>query len=1382
MHKTLALILSLLFLFEIFLVGIPLAQASATPLPKQGQGVAFYISQYSSVAFVYNVSGIKASISNLTYLAGNFSKYFNVTVQVKFPNGTTYTQSLPITGYADDIYFAINTTSNETEYVIILADVIGNTSVKGQYVPAKYIYYETGIPSSLEIVNATNESQTMLFSIPVIKNITAKYVENDIVNPESTKPSFFYEYVYGVLTKSFTIGKVSLSKTPTNTVLVFAPFQFVSPGFTNPLQQSGLLGKSLQSVSSVMPVIWGRALINLNLFDPYGADNLTFQLNYSVSGELLIKMSQMGWIASINNFPSQFTYLSYNFSNGYESFLGVITDEGQVSVAVNGQSVSIPPSGEVSVAGKNYSILLFTVTKKPIKTEYLSNLTVYYYYLEGFNKTEFSHLNSYQLPVYNLNASAGSKITIQGEFNGTSKTITILVGNQPNMTVYTDYATLSATAYEGIINNASKSFYVTAPILSTPPSTVLIHGITSFIVEGNLTPTSGSAILTLFNNASLPLSSLLPGISFDGVIITPDYPLINGSTAMQYMGTMQYQRIDGEYGMEIIGSQIPMGSIYGDLEAVDILPPFSTTLLAPSLPASLSGNGLLEINFEANTQYSYITLVDMGLWSNETEATVSAYSEDGNQISSNTGYFYGIVIPPAIVNVTKSFNESVVLLYDPDAILDPGNATGSFTVAPSLMMFGNKEVLGSLVFLGSTVYNTQGVFATPSFNITAVGSFGYSKEMLVYNNIPAYQLTLNGQTVIQYANGSYPSLLQYYADNNPTANIFFEQSVGYPSIRPMYYAGLNVSLLNNLLSPQEQPGYEDIVPSGAYYYIYIYPTFKVLPYYAPTISPFNISSFAAIMPNSTFVNSVIWISYRSSDYASYHYFPNLIKINVTVQNVTAKLYFEDNITPLYSPYAKLYYYEPYYGASLPTYLALGTYGTMIWHSPIYYEFGVPASVLYLARMLYVNISLQNGEMFTIELTTKNVTSLFVSGIGQQIKPYNGTYMFEVSIPGLEKILNLSAAELNQSILTVTVYDFVTHETLTASTKLLALPGLNLISSQPGNVFYFMTFRANTAVLTASTPWFVAHSIIQPVYLEFSDQQYAHENLYSVLHLSITNVTVEQGSYKASVVYQDGYTIVTNVYGKVVANYSGDLIPPILETTPGSGIFEGIIPFTILKNNTITPLKFGSTTVYANGTLGFELSNGAKVPLGPAGLFVLPVIAYNGQVIGYQANVYISVSDGITSMLVQTQLQSSNETPIRLSPVPIKPPMMNAPEDVYYYNSPVVITPTAPVINVFATSIIPYPYEFFIVAIVRPGVNASTTAPVVYYSYQAVVAKPALGTPSQPYIEVAIQMNGIESLSKGQHYTVELFAVPFAQGPAISDYPAMLVFTNVSVIS
>ena len=1400
MNKILGLILSILFIFGIFLIGIPFTTTTQAELPPVGQGYAIYCSECNTTIFVFNVNNITLSQANISYLASAFDQYFYVILNF---NGTSYYLPLwNISGATKyDIYFAYNPSTSKIEYVIILASVLGpnsNTSTPTLEIP------EGAVAQILNITNLaiTNEFEAptpvkFLNATPIIREAPSN-IAKDIVNPSLTSPSFFTEYISGFISGTIAVGSVSIpAGYTTNSVLVFAPFKFVPPlfiptpeatGFFNPLQLYGALGPSMLSAATTKPYIWGRALINTSIIDPFvstGNDDLTFQLNYSVPGTLQINMAQLGWVASITNFPSKFTYLSYTFANGYVSFLGFITDGDNLTI--NG--VPVPVSGYLTLKNPDpYNVTLIAITPVPHNgtvVEYFSNLTVYYYNTSNqLTNATFYHLPSqpknYTLPVYGYYAPPGSTITITGTFNGTTKTVTIVVGSIPSLTIYTAYTTLAATAYEGIEASVS-NYYTTSPILSTPPSSIAIKGLTTFQDTGTLSSTSATATLTLITNATLPFNNVpLPGISFDGIIVTPAYPEINGTSAMQYMGTAQYLTSSGEYELQISGSQVTMqATTYNgllDLQKVaPYLGPFSNTLLSPSVPATETGSGPLTLEFVTVPQYAYITLVDFGIWSNETSVVVQAYSSTGKQVTLNKGYFYAVIIPPSISRSSitpQSFectNAPYVYIYDPDAILVPGNPTGSFTYASGSLIYNGNTEQGAIVFYGSTVYSvTGGEFAssTSPLTVSVKGSVSYVPTTTI-NGLQAYQLS-----------GS-SSLLQYYADNNPTVNFYFEQ--------PNYLAGLTVSYNNNVWSSQTQPGYLEIYPQNAPYnadyVITNYVTFKVLSSYVPDLVPYQTNAFITLTPNASFVGATDYYKYVSTDYAVYHYFKATkqyeVQTQITVPNITATLYFANATTPLYASYVPLYYNESYYGANLPAYLALGTYGPLTWNAPNFEEFGIYATPLYLSKILYVNVTLPSGQKYAILLTTSNITTLFMSLDAQQLQYCNGTYEFEISIPGLEKILGLTAQQLNGSTLTVALYDFVTHETLVASTKLVALSELALKAVHHGSVFYFLTFKASTVTLTASTPWFIATSVYTSPSVSFSDLEYAQTNPTSILHLAVTNVTVYHNGYKAMVYFNGTDTIAVNVYGQVVGVYSGNLLPSLAETGPATGIFNGTLPFTIIPNTTVTTITVNGITLYINGTLGITLSNGTVVPLGPAGYFVLPMVTYQGILIGYNANVSVTVSDPVSSATVLTYLTSANITPIRLAPIPTIPPMSHAPLGNYYYTSPVVITPTYPVINIYATSIIPYPYEFFIVAIVRPGANASTAAPVYYYSYQAVVAKPALGSTAQPYIEVAVQMSGIITLPPGT-YTVEMYAVPFAQGPVISEYPASLVFTNVTV--
>lgn len=1422
MNKTLGLILSILFLFEIFLFGIPLTTQASVPLPKAGQGIAFYLPQYSTVVYVYNVS--LTSYNDIKSLDGLFSSYFNVLMTIQY-NGQTYNLQLPISNFASDVYFAVNSTVGNVYYIIFAATVIGPSSTVGVKIPASLILQQLNL-TNLLLVDYNDNQVTYVQSAGIVSEVSSQTLQGILTNPLSSKPNYFYDYVSGQVTTAFTVanGKYSISTAPTNQILVFAPFIFVPPyfaitpeatGYFNPLQLSGALGPALQSAATTKPYIWGRALINTSIVDPFvmnGIDNITFQLNYSVPGLLQINLAQLAQVASISNFPSKFTYLSYKFANGYYSFLGFITDGDNLTITINGVRVPAPVSGYLNLINPDplYNVSLITIEPN-IKAngtvvEYFSNLTVYYYNTSNqLTYAQVYHLPSqphnYTLPVYGYYAPPGSIITITGVFNGTTYTVNIVVGSTPTLTSYVATASFTATAYEGIEANVS-GYYTTSPIMSTPPSEISIAGKTQFQDNATLTSTSATAYVTVLTNATLPFKNVkLPGISFDGVIVTPEYPIINGTTAMQYMSTAQYLRTNGEYEVQISGSEIPMlSSIFNglpNLMAVNISGPFANVLLSPSVPAVETGTGPLALDFVTVPQYAYLTLVNFGIWSNATSVITRAYSTTGGNTTLNKGYFYGVIIPPTIMTskiTPQSFvcyNAPTVTLYDPDAILVPGNPSGSFTYTVAKLNYTNMKVDGAVVFYGSKVYSySSGIFGnkiTP-LTVTPVGTFTYKLLPTGVSQMNAWQLTLNGNTITPLPNGAVPYQLIYYADNNPTVNMFFEQGVmsSMPAYAlPAYLAGLNVSYGNNELSPQMQVGYLEITPNGADYIMTNYITFKVLSAQAPVLTQYSMNTFITITPNGSFVGATDKYVHVSTDYAVFHSFASSmqykVQTQITVPNITATLYFASNVTPLYSSTANLYFNETYYGTDLPDYLAIGTGGTLTWNAPNFQEFGVYATPLYLSKMIYVNVTLPSGAKEVVLLTTKNISTLFVSLDAQQLQYCNGTYQFEISIPGLVKILNLNVQQLNGSTLTVTVYDFVTHETLTASTKLLALSELTPVAIQPGKVFYFLTFKASNVILTASVPWFIAYNMYVEPQLNFTDFQYAHLNPTSVLHLSVNNITVSHNGFVATVYYNStsGMTVVKNVYG-VTTMYKGFLLPTLPETAANSGVFTGSLPFTIIPNTTVMTLQQNNVTLYTNGTLAFVLANGTKVPLGPAALFVLPKVAYLGKQIGYDANVSVTVSDPVASTTLETYLTSANITPIRLAPIPTIPPMANAPLANYYYTKPVVITPTSPVINIFATSVIPYPFEFYIIAIARPGYNV-TTGTIVYYSYQAVVAKPALGIAAQPYIEVAVQMSGIIALPAGQ-YTVTMFAVPFAQGPTISLYPASLIFTNVTIKS
>ncbi|MCQ4448837.1 MAG: glycosylated S-layer protein, SlaA, partial [Sulfolobales archaeon] len=197
----------------------------------------------------------------------------------------------------------------------------------------------------------------------------------------------------------------------------------------------------------------------------------------------------------------------------------------------------------------------------------------------------------------------------------------------------------------------------------------------------------------------------------------------------------------------------------------------------------------------------------------------------------------------------------------------------------------------------------------------------------------------------------------------------------------------------------------------------------------------------------------------------------------------------------------------------------------------------------------------------------------------------------------------------------------------------------------------------------------------------------------------------------------------------------------------------------------------------NGTLAVNLG-GNTVTLGPATNFALPVYVFAGKLLGYTSTMYITVRDPVSgsTATLKTYITAFNIPPIRIAPVNIPVPWPNANEAVEYVNNSYVLNSTNQYIVIHVASIVNYPYLFYIVTVVTPGKNSTTTTPLLV-TFQTVAPVPVIGPGT--VVQMPVQLSQIGALSGG-YYTVRMFAVPFAGGPVISLYPAQVVFTNVYV--
>lgn len=1523
MNKSLGLILSTLFIASILVGVIPLAttlsQASIQVPPGQIGAVyigSLYGTSVDSVLFVVNVSNVNlASISKNTYNAITYL-ILNVTNNIQFtlatysfstssttsipisftknlvtPPGTTITYNVYYSSTEKAIFFFINiigpNAQNTPENIPIsyLENYLPYLTVGTTYVYEPSVNNVTTLANLNEDYVTTNPLGYMIddtTGVPLMKDsagTTGATLLTEFVNYQtySSPPYKLEGYIVGQLSQ-LTIAGVTLGPSTTNEIVVFGPLAFItSPsqaGLFNPMQANGNLGSILQSQAYTRPVIWGRALINFTIVDALTGGNvpanLTFQLNYSVPGPLQISFAQMAYIASINNYPSTFQFSAYTFANGYMSFFGVITTTNVTYL----DGIQLTASGTFTINGQTFYLYLLTlspsITTNGSIIEHVSNLYIQYSTVVGTTTTVNTvEVLSYRtgtptLPVYGYNILEPTQLT--GTFYTQTYTVTVSQPSTPTLVFYTGLIQLKATAYEGVYEIAGTNYpdYF-GGLLSTPPSTLSITGTSGVSAQGFLTSTYAKASVTLLTNATLQYPMVPAGdYSFNGIIVTPAYPIINGTSAMTYMLTANYVTPPtiNEYELSIIGTQEPMIVQNMNLEGVQLLPYFQLTLAAPTVPATTTGSAPLTLEFVTVPQYAYITLVELGLWGNETSVVVTAFGTD-DQVSVNSGYFYGIIIPPRISVTTPvspvnfiCYNSPSLYIYDPDSILVPGYANGTFSIADLMLNFSNEFFYGALVLYqgsrqvgtmylpiqGNTVYMASGYFPenynqkvyttlTPEvkyeyitnpalpFEPTQLEGYDYGTG----NSAPIYITTPGTPTdadLLYY--------LPQFASNNPTVNYFFEQGVYMNSPNgmyavPVYMSGLSVTgiLAGNLVPAFNEPGtppqvgYIELVPPAApptapypgaaipNITVSMYVTYKVVNATVGTtmvnagLYVGSSNSMYMVTTNYTFVNSGYSIVYKSTDYAVFHAFmtTKLYKAiaQIEVPNVTDMFYFPGGVIPLYSTTADLILYEPYYASVNPTYLSIGSNNVIsleIWNSPLYKLVNVPATAQFLGFIKSISVTYPNGQTVSIALTNANLSTFFTQLVAEQFIACNGTFTFEINVQGIAQILHTNVISLNGSNLTVVYYDYVTHELLTAKVKLVALTGIVPIAIKPGQVEYFLTAYPFYPNITFAPPWFIAENVsIQP-FLSVSDKQFAQSNPTAILTEELTNITVVGPHGKAMVYYNatSGITIVVNAYG-VKTNISGNVMPTIPETGPGTGVFNGTIPFVIVENNTIIPVPVTSSfTAYTNGSLAIVL-NGKPYILGPAGDFVLPFVTYTGVAMGYNATVYVTVANLVQSATFMTQLAPINFTPIRLAPFTVPPvvPIPHAPKLYYEYNGSIVITPTAQVIKIFVSSVIPYPLEFQIQAFVYPksGFNVQTATPTVtavYFSYQAVRSYPALGigTPV-PYLLVYVQLEGISSLPAGQ-YVIVLSAVPFAQGPVLSEYPTELIFTNVTITS
>jgi len=517
------------------------------------------------------------------------------------------------------------------------------------------------------------------------------------------------------------------------------------------------------------------------------------------------------------------------------------------------------------------------------------------------------------------------------------------------------------------------------------------------------------------------------------------------------------------------------------------------------------------------------------------------------------------------------------------------------------------------------------------------------------------------------------------------------------------------------------------------------------------------------MPLKYILNTKIEIRYVSPDYAAFYYYSSTGQyqtnnVTLTFANVTPEL-----VMPQVFPVGKLYMpfgiYDPYY--VFYSSISIGPQSGVI--EAIENGFNV-------GNITAITVQL-SGMNESIVLSPLNVSKLLVSpnlGEVSQCSPLFETTLFNIS--ALASLLGLpNPAALNGSYLYVTYHDVISGAYVTNKTLLVVGQFYVMPPTTPGSVEWILTAKYVNA--TTGIPVEISYAVVQQPSAKVLDINAANA---SITQIQVTGVKIVSKYATVTVMYNpSNASTIVYMNGMFVASYVGNLISTLSQTSTYGVYYGPVVNLYVAAGSLSSP----------NGTMYIILGS-HKVSVGTANLYT-----YAGYHFGrYTAlplasNVTFTVQDPVTKATVsgQTTLGAFNNTPIRLAPLGVSIPQTAQYKVFYYYSTPLVLSPTSQYIVLSATSVIPYPYPFYIETVSFLGYNVTTGTPVPGTPAFQTVYSPSLGP--GVVLQVPVQSYQFISLSSpSEPHTVVMFAVPFAGGPAISLYPTFLVYTNVTAVS
>ncbi|BDB97281.1 glycosylated S-layer protein, SlaA [Saccharolobus caldissimus] len=1145
---------------------------------------------------------------------------------------------------------------------------------------------------------------------------------------------------------------------------------------------------------------------------------MIFYTGNSTSSSIFGGYKQVGPFEIVASMPISDVSNDLNQSLGVTSFINVININYLLSLATNGKITAFSqlPAGsqiQISYAGRTYTITVVHTEVLPgtlvnplqaagvipnpgyVQAVGRSNITVGVYDpLESSSTTLFS---------FNLSYSSQAPAVIEwfvldNYSTGIIKGITNVSANfysppfespdtffaNNNTIIYQSLNKESArtpvpllfngqmnvTAHENIVGSlqAGTNIYTSTSFNVTPPGNYTFSGKLNVIFNGFVF-TNGSATLTAnIFNGSIFFFFKAPGYKLSHIFfITPVVP-INLTTNILFPNSTL-----------VIYNNTPSSYVrFGYVAFPSLVIRFNIT--ATYMTETLSGHTTYVLS-------GYVNESELNGYKIQTALGTSSLSIDTPEDVNSS-----LVSAPAIVSFFN-FGQSTTTLT---------GTSLSFNVLMPLQFI--VEHLG-YVFL--VVFHIWGPSTTVTVtgkdslgNTIAAGTFRSYIALPTYNVMPPTSINYltcdNHYTQVQISDpGSVLYTIQNNVQENNASVIGPWDLMSTPGVPSYLAAGLHVAIYNGTklkynntfgllpnatvtpvtftisLQGQTVPLTYSTIPNA------IYPVdFKFEP---STVSSYSVTAnvitntsvpievITLYVPLQSLLNTKIVLWYVSPDFAAYFYYNTTGQFhtpNVTISfaPVTPEL-----VMPPIFPVSKLY--MPF-GISDPYY----EFFNSISLGPLNGIIELTENGINVGNITSITVQI-NGMNESIILSPTNVSKLLVTtnlGEVSQCSPlFEGTVFNISALAALLKLPNVGA--LNGSYLYITYHDAITGAYVTNKTLLTVGAFYVMPPTVPGSVEWILTAKYVNA--TTGIPVEISYGVVQQPSATIVDLNAANISTTSIVYIPVVSVQIVSKYATVQVMYNPtNASTIVYMNGMFVTSYKGNLLPSLPETAPLSGKFFGpVINLFVATGSLSSP----------NGTMYVVLGPN-KVAVGTANLYT-----YAGYHFGpYTAlpltsNVTFTVQDPVThtTLTGQTTLGAFNNTPIRISPLGVSISPSASVKAFYYYTTPIVLSPTSQYIVISVTSVISYPYPFYIETVSFLGSNVTTGTPVPGTPAFQTVYSPSLGPGVT--LQVPVQVYQVISLSTpSEPHTVVMFAVPFAGGPAISLYPTFLVYTNVTAVS